>query len=223
MKIIPAIAFLLLPSALVAGWALARWDVKLDCPAPARLTVEKREAEQSEESRVRIVVLHFDPASLTPPYFVQIKSVTLVIFKSPKRVPVGIVPDLIRENKEELKRAIDAGKVKTTWEMGPTEREVRRIDIQKQDLRLKFERGEFERAALAIDFYSDAFRPMCEGALMTFPLVDLPTDEDLANPEGCVRPERSGAVNTTSVEQARGGPETKPQPTKDRSTGSRQD
>ena len=36
-----------------------------------------------------------------------------------------------------------------------------------------------------------------------------------ANPESCVRPERSGAVNTTSAEQARGGPETKPQPTKD--------
>ncbi len=36
-----------------------------------------------------------------------------------------------------------------------------------------------------------------------------------ANPEGCVRPERSGAVNTTFVEQARGGPETKPQPAKD--------
>ena len=35
------------------------------------------------------------------------------------------------------------------------------------------------------------------------------------NPESCVRPERSGAVNTTLVEQARGGPETKPQPAKD--------
>ena len=33
--------------------------------------------------------------------------------------------------------------------------------------------------------------------------------------EGCVRPERSGAVNTTVVEQARGEPETKPQPSKD--------
>jgi len=34
------------------------------------------------------------------------------------------------------------------------------------------------------------------------------------NLEGCVRPERSGAVNTTVVEQARGEPETKPQPLK---------
>jgi hypothetical protein len=35
------------------------------------------------------------------------------------------------------------------------------------------------------------------------------------NLEGCVRPERSGAVNTTIVEQARGEPETKPQSAKD--------
>jgi len=43
------------------------------------------------------------------------------------------------------------------------------------------------------------------------------------NLEGCVRPERSGAVNTTIVEQARGEPATKPQSAKDRSAGSRQD
>jgi len=36
-----------------------------------------------------------------------------------------------------------------------------------------------------------------------------------ANLEGCVRPERSGAVNTTIVEQARGELETKPQSAKD--------
>ena len=36
-----------------------------------------------------------------------------------------------------------------------------------------------------------------------------------ANLEGCVRPERSGAVNTTIVEQARGEPETKGQSAKD--------
>lgn len=58
----------------------------------------------------------------------------------------------------------------------------------------------------------------------------LPDEEKktAANPEGCVRPERSGAVNTTGVEQApaspaasqgrpglSGGPEMKPRPTKD--------
>ena len=35
------------------------------------------------------------------------------------------------------------------------------------------------------------------------------------NPESCVRPERSGTVNTTFVEQARGGAETKPERAKD--------
>jgi hypothetical protein len=41
------------------------------------------------------------------------------------------------------------------------------------------------------------------------------TEKELSNLEGCVRPERSGAVNTTIVEQARGEPATKPQPAKD--------
>ena len=35
------------------------------------------------------------------------------------------------------------------------------------------------------------------------------------NLEDCARPDRSGAVNTTEVDQSRGGPETKLQPTKD--------
>ena len=46
-------------------------------------------------------------------------------------------------------------------------------------------------------------------------LLILRKNTQKSNPEGCVRPERSGAVNTTIVEQARGGPETKPQSTKD--------
>ena len=39
--------------------------------------------------------------------------------------------------------------------------------------------------------------------------------KDRPNLEGCIRPERSGAVNTTGVGQSRGGPETKPQSPKD--------
>ena len=42
-----------------------------------------------------------------------------------------------------------------------------------------------------------------------------PRKNERPNPESCVRPERSGAVNTTGVEHARGGSETKPQPPKD--------
>ena len=46
-------------------------------------------------------------------------------------------------------------------------------------------------------------------------VLDFRSNEEGPNPEGCVCPERIGSVNTTGAEQARGGPETKPQPTKD--------
>ena len=38
--------------------------------------------------------------------------------------------------------------------------------------------------------------------------------EKTPSPESCVRPERSGAVNTTGAEQARGGPESTDRPVK---------
>ncbi len=55
-------------------------------------------------------------------------------------------------------------------------------------------------------------------AQVELPIVfsDAETEpERQPNFEGCVRPERDGVVNTTHIEHAPGGPETKSQPTKD--------
>ena len=55
------------------------------------------------------------------------------------------------------------------------------------------------------DSGSSVFERM-KAAVSTIAIVDIPTG-NRPNPESCVRPERSGAVNTTGVEQAPASPE----------------
>ena len=49
-------------------------------------------------------------------------------------------------------------------------------------------------------------------SVQAVPELEKKAEENWADPESCVRTERSGAVKASGVEQARGGPETKDRP-----------